>query len=156
MSEFFYRIVYESQYSIFDFNIFLDKRFARNALQKKISKRTEKVVQSWGEAIIHRNGLVKLNSTGPPYTFVQDKNENLTYLLRNIVLLGESPENSCRLDFHSTGSSQDIQDMGKRTGEVYYISKEVKNAQQSQALLMLWLEWTTRYYFLPRYKKERG
>ena len=153
MSEkFFYKIVPKLHTIQPDFNfaIWLDSGFAKKVLKRNISEETYNLAQSRGKQILYSCGLRDVKDVKNeylPYEFIEEKG-NLTYLLRN-AKLPKDKENLCRLDFSSNGISKDIGNI-KKSGEVYYFSKDVKNMEQSHILLMLWLGWFKVYNFHPK------
>ena len=157
MDEFLYKIVPEPAQSPPDFNfaIWMDSRFAKKVLKRKISQKNHDWAQRWGKWVIYSCGL-KIKDEYLPYEFIEEKG-NLTYLLKSIELPGEPKwdvtegilrKDSGRLDFSSNGISEDVKDI--KYGEVYYHSKNVENMEHAHILLMLWLEWFNLYYFLPK------
>lgn len=139
MSEFFYRIFPEprTETQSFNFNIFLDSKFAKRALEREISQENYLWIQNKGWWVLHTCGFKELKDFNP-YSFIEGE-KGLTYLLKSIELPRKTEENLCNLDFFSNGISRDIKDISD--SPVYYLSSNVKSMEQSYILLMLWLNW---------------
>ena len=133
----------------FNFKIWMDSKFAKKLLKRNISQKNHDWMQGWGKQVIYSCGLKDVKNEYLPYEFVREK-DNLTYLLRNAKLPGNSEDdkNLCRLNFSSDGISEDVKDIKGR--EIYYHSRNIRSMEQSHILLMLWLEWFELWDFLPK------
>ena len=119
----------------YGFSIFLDKEFAKRALEKELPEAGYKNMIDMAKGIIITEGLEKKgNMIKPPYNFVSGENR-LTCLLQYCTV----PGNACDL-----GVSGD--EIGRIQNESYkeyieYNPHNVDSSSQAYALLSIWLMW---------------
>jgi hypothetical protein len=141
VAEFYYRFdsltPKEGPHSNCNFNAYLKGDLARKAFEQKLNENFYKTLQEDGGKLIKLNFKEK---NFCPYKFAENKEGNLTMLLRGIFV----PEDACDLSIDGGYYSNIVANPEMWLTDslsLRYVPHNIDNQLQANTTLILWLEW---------------